>query len=60
MWKAGHGMKLVEKIGRVWKSLLKLPEVGHFVTAWFLEQKLGGLNVLEEARLSLFEPNVFY
>jgi hypothetical protein len=53
-------MKLVEKIGRVWKSLLKLPEVGHFVTAWFLEQKLGGLNVLEEARLSLFEPNVFY
>jgi hypothetical protein len=33
MWKAGHGMKLVEKIGRVWKGLLKLPEEGHFVTA---------------------------
>jgi hypothetical protein len=33
MRKAGHGMKLVEKRGRVWKGLLKLPEVGYFVTA---------------------------
>ena len=42
-------MKLVAKMGRVWKGSLRFPEAGYLLPDWFLEQKILGINLLEEA-----------